>query len=364
MPSRAVFLDRDGTLIEDVGYLDRLDDVVSFPGRPMPSVSSSAPASPSSSSPTSRAWRAGSTPSRRCTTSTRTCRAAGRGGAVVDAWYTVRITPTPRSRPTGRLRAASRKPGMLNRGRGRAGPRPGPLGGGRRSVERRAAARGGAPACWSAPAYGGHEERTPVRAGADAIVPTTSPRPPLDPPGASMSRPRARHRRSPLVCTRHRSLRPLSRRRHRRLRRRRVRLRPGGAHLARGAGADPRIRLDRSPAGGAGNAANNVAALGGARPLPSALSATTTTGAALRARCTPASMPRPLIARPRPPDPDQDAHPRRRHPFRQAAGRAHGSRRAPARRPPRTARRFEQEAMARDRVDRRACWFPTTAPAW
>ena len=53
--------------------------------------------------------------------------------------------------------------------------------------------------------------------------------------------------------------------------RRRVHLRRGRARLARGAGADPQVRRDRDRAGGAGNAANNVAALGGARARSPAL---------------------------------------------------------------------------------------------
>ena len=57
-------------------------------------------------------------------------------------------------------------------------------------------------------------------------------------------RPRPESRsRSP--ARRDRSLRPLPRRGHRRLRRRRVRLRPRGADLARGARPDPRVRQDR-----------------------------------------------------------------------------------------------------------------------
>ena len=108
------------------------------------------------------------------------------------------------------------------------------------------------------------------------------------------------------------------------------------------------IRLDRDRPGGAGNAANNVAALGGraiarrrrrpGRAGPAALAALRRVDRARRLR------PRGL------PDAGQDAHPRRRHPLRQAAGRAHRSRVA-AGRPTRAAVVRDRGAAAARRGD-------------
>ena len=94
--------------------------------------------------------------------------------------------------------------------------------------------------------------------------------------------------------------------------------------------------------GGAGNAAHNAAALGGrviaGRPRrPRRAGATDARGVAAARRARRSRAARRLS------DAGQDAHPRRRHPFRQATGRAHRSADR-GRRPTRTARRVERAA--------------------
>ena len=109
-------------------------------------------------------------------------------------------------------------------------------------------------------------------------------------------------------------------------------------------------RTDSRP-GGAGNAANNVAALG-AKTRAVGLLGDDATGDRLRAALHAGVDARRAGPRPRPRDADQDAHPGRRHPFRQAADRPDGSRHAP----PRLRRRaapLRSGGAGRDRVDRR-----------
>ena len=90
----------------------------------------------------------------------------------------------------------------------------------------------------------------------------------------------------------HRRLRPRRVAGRRRSDRRRVHLRRRGARVARGAGADPASTTrPRSSPGGAGNAANNVAALGGARAAGRRSPAATKPGAGCSTRCTRASTP-------------------------------------------------------------------------
>ena len=95
------------------------------------------------------------------------------------------------------------------------------------------------------------------------------------------------------------------RRRHRRRRGRRVRVRPRGAGLARGAGADPRIRLDRGRAGrrrqrgqqrgGARRPRGLVAVVG--RDEPDALVARCTRASIIGAGCVAARAPHPVKTR-------------------------------------------------------------------
>ena len=115
--------------------------------------------------------------------------------------------------------------------------------------------------------------------------------------------------------------------------------------------------------GGAGNAANNVAALGGAgragrgrRPRRA--------GAAAAARAAPARRSRAGSSAPPGADAGQDAHPGRRHPFRQAAGRAHRSRRRPTGSTIGARAAFERAGGRRVRAAPTRCWCPTTARAW
>jgi heptosyltransferase-2 len=67
MSRPAVFLDRDGTLIEERGFLDRLDRLAVFPGRAMPCACSSGQGLRRWSSPISPPLREASSTSRFCT---------------------------------------------------------------------------------------------------------------------------------------------------------------------------------------------------------------------------------------------------------------------------------------------------------
>ncbi len=161
-----------------------------------------------------------------------------------------------------------------------------------------------------------------------------------------------------------RGARPVSARARGRGRRpggRRVHLRPDRPRLARGAGADPRLRLDRDRAGrrrqrGAatprrsGHGWRSSASRGATPPagrLVQALGRHVKTGGVVRSVGYD--------------DARQDADPRRRRAFGQAAGRAHRSRRRHASTPA-VARRVEAALRARHRAGRTPCSSPTTAP--
>ena len=258
--------------------------------------------------------------------------------------------------PGLRLPQAAARPGDARGGLAR--PRSGALGRRRRSVERhrRWPAPSAPPGCWSKPAPA--PARRCGRSTACAPMPSF-PASPRRRAGSSGSvDEHARHLRRPRPesgsrspARRDRSLRPLPRRGDRRLRRRRVRLRPRGADLARGAGPDPRVRQDRHRARRRRQRrqqrrrARREDARG--RPARRRRHRRSAARRAARRRRRPGAGPRP-----RPRDADQDAHPRRRHPLRQAADRPHGSRHAP----PRLRRRaapLRAGRARRDRLDRR-----------
>ena len=98
--------------------------------------------------------------------------------------------------------------------------------------------------------------------------------------------------------------------------------------------------------GGAGNAANNVAALGGRARLAGLVGADSE-GRRLLASFHPRRRPPARRARARVPHAGQDAHPRRRRPLGEAAGRAHRSRDRLAARRRRSARRWRRRSCRR-----------------
>ena len=117
--------------------------------------------------------------------------------------------------------------------------------------------------------------------------------------------------------------------------------------------------------GGAGNAANNVAALGGARARSSASSAATRPAGG----CSTALQPRASTSRrscaPRGyRTPVEDAHPRRRHPFGEAAGRADRSRGDGRPSTTAIARAFATRLLRGARAAATRCSSRTTAPGW
>ena len=135
----AVFLDRDGTLIDDVGYLDRLDQVAIYPW----------------TADALRLLRRGRLRPRRDHQPVRRARAAciseafvgdvhahlaaelARGGASIDAWFHCPHHDDADD-PAYRLDCDCRKPkpGLVDARGGRARPRSGALGRRRRSLER------------------------------------------------------------------------------------------------------------------------------------------------------------------------------------------------------------------------------------
>ena len=132
--------------------------------------------------------------------------------------------------------------------------------------------------------------------------------------------------------------------------RRRVHLRPRRARVARSAGADPRVRLDRDRAGRRRQRRQQRRRARRRARRWSAWSAATSRAGGCSRRCT-ARVDRAALVRPaRLPHAGQDAHPRRRHPLGQAAGGAHRSlQRAAGRRRRRATRVRARRASRRDR---------------
>ena len=116
------------------------------------------------------------------------------------------------------------------------------------------------------------------------------------------------------------------RRRARRSDRRRVHLRPRRPRVARGAGPDPRVRLDRDRARRRRQRRQQRRRARRRRQRSSASSAATSRAGGCSTRCARARRRRGVVRAARLSHAGQDAHPRRRRPLGQAAGRAHRSR--------------------------------------
>ena len=262
----AVFLDRDGTIIEEVGYLDRVERVELYPWTidADPRLQPRRPAR-SWSSRTSRASRAASSPRRsstRCIAHIAALLAAG--GARIDAYYYCPHHPDGKvAGYARRLRLPEAGRGLVDRAARELGLDPRALVRGRRPLARRRRwrARSARAAFWCGPATA---RRKKADDRADAVVHRrrASVRQPdrraaeLDSDvevevEVDMLIARSVH---PLPGEAERKERLLAlvdgfceppRARRRRPDRRRVHLRRGRARLARGAGADPEVRRDR-----------------------------------------------------------------------------------------------------------------------
>ena len=120
----AVFLDRDGTLIEEVGYLRHVArHGLSSRGPSTLSAHSTRRAFPSSSSRISQAWRVDFSPRRSSSSCTGTCRRCSPRAARASTRITiVPTTPTAPWRPSAALRLPQARPRPDRPGVG--GPRP------------------------------------------------------------------------------------------------------------------------------------------------------------------------------------------------------------------------------------------------
>ena len=172
----AVFLDRDGTMIEDVGYLDSLERVDFYPvdGRRHPHAQPRRPRR-SWSSRTSRGSRAASSTKRSSSETHRSIDARlAAGGARIDAYYYCPHHPDGKVagvRATLRLPQAGPRHDRPRRARARS--RSGALLHGRRQLARhRARPRASARAAfWCAPATAPtRSAHRPPASTADAVV--------------------------------------------------------------------------------------------------------------------------------------------------------------------------------------------------
>ena len=365
----AVFLDRDGTLLEEAGYLDRLERLVVLslqrrrraPAEPrrlrrrrrhQPVRHRARHVSKSRSSPQAHALIDRTPGSRR---------------RRIDALLLLPASPRRRwsSSIAATATAASRGPACCGRRRATS-ISTSALVRRRRSVER--SSRRAWPSARAAmlvrTGYGRVERGAPTaaRRRPAAIVDNLIAAVALDPASVVMARPRCASIGATALLALDRRLRRHPRRRLRRPDRRRVHLRRDRARVARGAGADPQLRLDRDRAGRRRQRREQRRR---ARRHPVAIGVAGATSR--RAGCSSDARPRRRPQRRRAarlPHADEDAHPRRRHSLGQAAGRAHRSRGRAGRAGRRSRRRSRRAAVsARSRAATR-CWSRTTAPGW
>ena len=370
---RGVFLDRDGTLIEEVGYLDRIDRVRFFPYsvdavRLLNRAGFMVIVATNQAGIARGYLRRGV---RRGHASIARRDARGRRRARRRRSISVRIIPKRRSRPTGRRASAA------SRSRACSGARR-PIirstsGVRSSSATARTTSRPGRPSARSGvlvrTGYG-DQRRTlgPRRRGGHRqshgrrFLDSADNRDPT--PSVATDRAARRAVVDPgrlleLVD----EFAKAARRRLRRSHRRRVHLRRAVARLARGAGPHPRLRLDRHRSRrrrerGEQRGCARRCAGGGRRRRPRRDRPAAARRHAARAWTSAAVSPARRL-----PDADQDAHPRRRRALRQAAGRPHRSRHAAVVFRRRTAG-DRVTAAARPAPAPTRSSSPTTARAW